>query len=189
MYLHPLDLWFYSLQFNSSYVYHYKAYFKYRLLLLSCATLKLSCCELCLCGKCVCWNYFIWLHYTVKSHDSLVELMVSLSISLIMGHLNLENPPAIVKNRQKRVGQRMPNWPLLVFIVWLFTSRQEMDLMEFEELLLHNDEESETPRTDRREGKRGRKPGRKAGEKVDVRAKLERSRQSARECRARKKLR
>ncbi|XP_004521552.1 cAMP-responsive element-binding protein-like 2 isoform X2 [Ceratitis capitata] len=39
-------------------------------------------------------------------------------------------------------------------------------------------------------GKRGRKPGRKAStEKVDIRAKLERSRQSARECRARKKLR
>lgn len=65
-----------------------------------------------------------------------------------------------------------------------------MDLMEFEELLLHNDEEAETPRSERKEsGKRGRKPGRKAGEKVDVRAKLERSRQSARECRARKKLR
>uniref|UniRef100_A0A0K8TPZ4 Putative camp-responsive element-binding protein-like 2-like isoform x1 n=1 Tax=Tabanus bromius TaxID=304241 RepID=A0A0K8TPZ4_TABBR len=39
-------------------------------------------------------------------------------------------------------------------------------------------------------GKRGRKPGRKAStEKVDMKAKLERSRQSARECRARKKLR
>lgn len=40
-------------------------------------------------------------------------------------------------------------------------------------------------------GKRGRKPGRKAAgpEKVDMKAKLERSRQSARECRARKKLR
>lgn len=39
-------------------------------------------------------------------------------------------------------------------------------------------------------GKRGRKPGRKAStEKVDIKAKLERSRQSARECRARKKLR
>lgn len=42
----------------------------------------------------------------------------------------------------------------------------------------------------RESGKRGRKPGRKAGaEKVDMKAKLERSRQSARECRARKKLR
>lgn len=39
-------------------------------------------------------------------------------------------------------------------------------------------------------GKRGRKPGRKAAaDKVDMKAKLERSRQSARECRARKKLR
>ncbi|XP_018334685.1 cAMP-responsive element-binding protein-like 2, partial [Agrilus planipennis] len=38
-------------------------------------------------------------------------------------------------------------------------------------------------------GKRGRKPGRKSTDKVDVKAKLERSRQSARECRARKKLR
>ncbi|KAK0167591.1 hypothetical protein PV327_004968 [Microctonus hyperodae] len=45
-------------------------------------------------------------------------------------------------------------------------------------------------RGDRKEGgKRGRKPGRKAADKADMRAKLERSRQSARECRARKKLR
>ncbi|KAF4524408.1 hypothetical protein B566_EDAN009324 [Ephemera danica] len=44
-------------------------------------------------------------------------------------------------------------------------------------------------RGERREsGKRGRKPGRKA-EKTDMKQKLERSRQSARECRARKKLR
>ncbi|CAH0591617.1 unnamed protein product [Chrysodeixis includens] len=44
---------------------------------------------------------------------------------------------------------------------------------------------------DRREGgKRGRRPGRKAQlDKQDMKAKLERSRQSARECRARKKLR
>lgn len=42
----------------------------------------------------------------------------------------------------------------------------------------------------RESGKRGRKPGRKSSaEKVDMKAKLERSRQSARECRARKKLR
>ncbi|KAG5676694.1 hypothetical protein PVAND_006510 [Polypedilum vanderplanki] len=49
----------------------------------------------------------------------------------------------------------------------------------------------ETIQTERREsGKRGRKAGRKAGtEKVDMKQKLERSRQSARECRARKKLR
>ncbi|XP_050421523.1 REPTOR-binding partner [Adelges cooleyi] len=37
--------------------------------------------------------------------------------------------------------------------------------------------------------KRGRKPGKKTSDKVDIKAKLERSRQSARECRARKKLR
>ncbi|XP_023948285.2 REPTOR-binding partner [Bicyclus anynana] len=44
---------------------------------------------------------------------------------------------------------------------------------------------------ERREGgKRGRRPGRKALlDKQDMKAKLERSRQSARECRARKKLR
>ncbi|ENN70862.1 hypothetical protein YQE_12440, partial [Dendroctonus ponderosae] len=41
----------------------------------------------------------------------------------------------------------------------------------------------------RESGKRGRKPGRKSADKVDMKAKLERSRQSARECRARKKLR
>lgn len=46
------------------------------------------------------------------------------------------------------------------------------------------------PQERKESGKRGRKPGRKAGaEKVDMKAKLERSRQSARECRARKKLR
>ncbi|XP_076676637.1 REPTOR-binding partner [Andrena cerasifolii] len=50
--------------------------------------------------------------------------------------------------------------------------------------------ETEGSRGDRKEGgKRGRKPGRKASEKSDMKAKLERSRQSARECRARKKLR
>ncbi|XP_073824571.1 REPTOR-binding partner [Musca autumnalis] len=51
---------------------------------------------------------------------------------------------------------------------------------------------SEEPNLSERKegGKRGRKPGRKASnEKVDIKAKLERSRQSARECRARKKLR
>ena len=41
---------------------------------------------------------------------------------------------------------------------------------------------------DRREGRKGRKPGRKSV-KIDMKAKLERSRQSARECRARKKIR
>ncbi|KAG5313933.1 CRBL2 protein, partial [Acromyrmex insinuator] len=50
--------------------------------------------------------------------------------------------------------------------------------------------ETEGSRGDRKEGgKRGRKPGRKAADKADMKAKLERSRQSARECRARKKLR
>ncbi|XP_077298962.1 REPTOR-binding partner isoform X1 [Arctopsyche grandis] len=51
---------------------------------------------------------------------------------------------------------------------------------------------SEEPRGEARKegGKRGRRPGRKvAPERVDMKAKLERSRQSARECRARKKLR
>ncbi|KAH8287969.1 hypothetical protein KR018_010567 [Drosophila ironensis] len=49
-------------------------------------------------------------------------------------------------------------------------------------------EESSTTRKEC--GKRGRKPGRKTStEKLDIKAKLERSRQSARECRARKKLR
>ncbi|XP_017095649.2 REPTOR-binding partner-like isoform X2 [Drosophila bipectinata] len=48
----------------------------------------------------------------------------------------------------------------------------------------------ETSTTRKESGKRGRKPGRKtSAEKLDIKAKLERSRQSARECRARKKLR
>ncbi|XP_035233040.1 cAMP-responsive element-binding protein-like 2 [Stegodyphus dumicola] len=41
---------------------------------------------------------------------------------------------------------------------------------------------------DRKEVRKGRKPGRKSS-KIDMKAKLERSRQSARECRARKKIR
>lgn len=41
---------------------------------------------------------------------------------------------------------------------------------------------------DRKEARKGRKPGRKSV-KIDMKAKLERSRQSARECRARKKIR
>ncbi|XP_046869009.1 REPTOR-binding partner isoform X2 [Drosophila willistoni] len=46
------------------------------------------------------------------------------------------------------------------------------------------------PTTRKECGKRGRKPGRKtSNERIDMKAKLERSRQSARECRARKKLR
>jgi len=46
------------------------------------------------------------------------------------------------------------------------------------------DSRTVTGRAGKRPGKRGRKPS-----KVDVKVKLERSRQSARECRARKKLR
>lgn len=48
---------------------------------------------------------------------------------------------------------------------------------------------NETQGVRKESGKRGRKPGRRSTEKVDMKAKLERSRQSARECRARKKLR
>ncbi|XP_049784229.1 REPTOR-binding partner isoform X1 [Schistocerca cancellata] len=64
--------------------------------------------------------------------------------------------------------------------------------MDFEEKYLDHQEndEMEMNRCERKEGgKRGRKPGRKSSDKIDVKAKLERSRQSARECRARKKLR
>jgi len=61
--------------------------------------------------------------------------------------------------------------------------------MEVEQMCIVENE-MEGSRGDRKEGgKRGRKPGRKASDKADMRAKLERSRQSARECRARKKLR
>ncbi|XP_015431870.1 PREDICTED: cAMP-responsive element-binding protein-like 2 isoform X2 [Dufourea novaeangliae] len=61
--------------------------------------------------------------------------------------------------------------------------------MEVEPLYIAENE-TEGSRGDRKEGgKRGRKPGRKASDKSDMKAKLERSRQSARECRARKKLR
>ncbi|XP_030382281.1 REPTOR-binding partner [Scaptodrosophila lebanonensis] len=49
---------------------------------------------------------------------------------------------------------------------------------------------AEEPKERKECGKRGRKPGKKTStEKIDIKAKLERSRQSARECRARKKLR
>ncbi len=44
------------------------------------------------------------------------------------------------------------------------------------------------PNSSSSKGKRGRKPGQK-NLKTDMKSKLERSRQSARECRARKKLR
>ncbi|XP_070151071.1 REPTOR-binding partner [Polyergus mexicanus] len=61
--------------------------------------------------------------------------------------------------------------------------------MEIEPMCIVENE-TEGSRGDRKEGgKRGRKPGRKAAERADMKAKLERSRQSARECRARKKLR
>ncbi|XP_046392510.1 REPTOR-binding partner isoform X2 [Ischnura elegans] len=66
-----------------------------------------------------------------------------------------------------------------------------MDNMDVEEsgAVSRESEEMDGSRGDRKEGgKRGRKPGRKP-DKVDMKAKLERSRQSARECRARKKLR
>lgn len=55
---------------------------------------------------------------------------------------------------------------------------------------LYEGKEKVSPdREDRKDnGRKGRKPGRKSA-KVDMKAKLERSRQSARECRARKKLR
>ena len=49
-------------------------------------------------------------------------------------------------------------------------------------------EEEEQQQQQPVKGKRGRKPGTK-NLKVDMKSKLERSRQSARECRARKKLR
>ncbi|XP_017784522.1 PREDICTED: cAMP-responsive element-binding protein-like 2 [Nicrophorus vespilloides] len=61
--------------------------------------------------------------------------------------------------------------------------------MEFQEMtIIEEHNPSEGPHR-KESGKRGRKPGRKSADKVDMKAKLERSRQSARECRARKKLR
>lgn len=61
--------------------------------------------------------------------------------------------------------------------------------MDFQEMAVI-DEHAVCEGPSRKEsGKRGRKPGKKSAEKVDMKAKLERSRQSARECRARKKLR
>ncbi|XP_022917594.1 REPTOR-binding partner [Onthophagus taurus] len=64
-----------------------------------------------------------------------------------------------------------------------------MDMMEFQEMtVIPENPVNEGPHR-KESGKRGRKPGRKSSEKVDMKAKLERSRQSARECRARKKLR
>ncbi|KAH8341518.1 REPTOR-binding partner isoform X1 [Drosophila kikkawai] len=61
--------------------------------------------------------------------------------------------------------------------------------MECQSIKMSISEEAQTV-TRKECGKRGRKPGRKTStEKLDIKAKLERSRQSARECRARKKLR
>ncbi|KAB0794603.1 hypothetical protein PPYR_11442 [Photinus pyralis] len=61
--------------------------------------------------------------------------------------------------------------------------------MEYQELQVIDEQNILEVPPRKESGKRGRKPGRKSAEKVDMRAKLERSRQSARECRARKKLR
>ncbi|CAH1154285.1 unnamed protein product [Phaedon cochleariae] len=61
--------------------------------------------------------------------------------------------------------------------------------MEFQEMAVIQEHSVCEGPSRKESGKRGRKPGRKSSEKVDMKAKLERSRQSARECRARKKLR
>ncbi|XP_065334064.1 REPTOR-binding partner isoform X2 [Cloeon dipterum] len=63
-----------------------------------------------------------------------------------------------------------------------------MDFAGFDMMQADNTDQDGSRGERKESGKRGRKPGRKA-EKSDMRAKLERSRQSARECRARKKLR
>jgi len=61
-----------------------------------------------------------------------------------------------------------------------------LDSMDFTDLTIkHQDIDN----LDSKEAKAGRRAGRKSSEKMDMSAKLERSRQSARECRARKKLR
>ncbi|XP_075234835.1 REPTOR-binding partner [Lycorma delicatula] len=64
-------------------------------------------------------------------------------------------------------------------------------MMDFDESFIANQDFEETEQAqEAKEGpKRGSRRGRKAADKIDVKAKLERSRQSARECRARKKLR
>ncbi|XP_060529391.1 REPTOR-binding partner [Cylas formicarius] len=61
--------------------------------------------------------------------------------------------------------------------------------MEYQEMSVIEEHAGAEGLPRRESGKRGRKPGRKSADKVDMKAKLERSRQSARECRARKKLR
>ncbi|XP_022202119.1 REPTOR-binding partner [Nilaparvata lugens] len=64
-------------------------------------------------------------------------------------------------------------------------------MMDFDESFIMNQdlEEPEQAQEAKEGPRRGRKPGRRSADKMDVKAKLERSRQSARECRARKKLR
>lgn len=66
-------------------------------------------------------------------------------------------------------------------------------MMDFDESFISSQDFDDTEQAQEvKEGngiRRGRKPGRKSADKMDVKAKLERSRQSARECRARKKLR
>ncbi|XP_058790355.1 REPTOR-binding partner [Phymastichus coffea] len=61
--------------------------------------------------------------------------------------------------------------------------------MEIDESYVAEVDESFQETIKKESGKRGRRPGRRLSDKIDVKAKLERSRQSARECRARKKLR
>ncbi|KAJ3642527.1 hypothetical protein Zmor_025295 [Zophobas morio] len=61
--------------------------------------------------------------------------------------------------------------------------------MDFQEMAVIEEQSTMEGPHRKESGKRGRKPGRKSGDKIDMKAKLERSRQSARECRARKKLR
>ncbi|XP_030755435.1 REPTOR-binding partner [Sitophilus oryzae] len=61
--------------------------------------------------------------------------------------------------------------------------------MDFQEMTVIEENAAVEGPQRRESGKRGRKPGRKSADKIDMKAKLERSRQSARECRARKKLR
>ncbi|CAH0386608.1 unnamed protein product [Bemisia tabaci] len=61
--------------------------------------------------------------------------------------------------------------------------------MEIDESFLGTPDFDDMAQDVKESSRRGRKPGRKAAEKLDMKAKLERSRQSAKECRARKKLR
>ncbi|XP_018059615.1 PREDICTED: cAMP-responsive element-binding protein-like 2 [Atta colombica] len=86
------------------------------------------------------------------------------------------------RHREERATPKAP-------IRFRGSTRVVRNAMEVEPMCIVENE-TEGSRGDRKEGgKRGRKPGRKAADKADMKAKLERSRQSARECRARKKLR